>query len=82
MQQGPIILVVLVQGLYLIIGGPRMAIVDLSVLLLLLRARLLVVVRVRALVRVSMPGMGLVAGEALLVLRLLNQVIDDVLVIL
>ena len=82
MQQGPIILVVLVQGLYLIIGGPGVPIVDLGVLLLLLRARLLVMVRVRALVRVSMPGMGLVAGEALLVLRLLNQVIDDVLVIL
>ena len=59
-----------------------MAVVGLRVLLLLLRARLLVVVRVRALVRISMPVIVLVAGEALLVLCLLDQVIDDVLVVL
>ena len=82
MQQGHVVLVVLVQRLYLVIRRPRVPIVGLSVLLLLLRARLLVVVRVRALVRVPMPVVVLVAGETLLVLRLLDQVIDDVLVIL
>ena len=82
MQEGHLVFVVLVQRLYLVVGRPRVAVVDLGVLLLLLRARLLVVVWVCAFVRVSMPVVVLVAGEALLVLRLLDQVIDDVLVVL
>ena len=51
-------------------------------LFLLLRARFLIVVGISALVGIPMPEVVLIACEALLVLCLLDEVIDDVLVVL
>jgi hypothetical protein len=75
-----VVVVVFVKRQYLIIRRPGMTLINLQLLFLLFGTRLLTPRRIGPLMRITMSIIRLVTRETLLMLRLLNQVIDNILI--